>query len=433
MPTRRTILAAAGASALSAKSYAQVRGANDRIHVAVMGINSRGVAHINGFAALPNTQVSHLIDVDSEVLEKRGGEFAKRSGSTPTLVRDYRRALENRDIDALAIATPDHWHAKASMEGMAAGKHVYVEKPLGMAPSEGEALIAGQKRYGRVLQMGNQQRSSIETRELVSLVREGLLGEIYAADTWYANNRKSIGNGVQAPPPANLDWELWQGPRPRRPYRSNLVHYNWHWFWYWGTGEICNNALHEVDIARWLMGVDYPERVSAKGERRFHRGDDWEMYDTMALTLAYSGGREIRWDGHSCNNVQRYGRGRGVLVYGTKGSALVDRNGYEVFDLAGKSVRKASAKAASGTTDTMGEGALDILHMGNFNDLIRGQAKHQASPVLDGHISTTLCHLGNMAYRTGKTLQIDPRTGRPRAADAMKLWSIDYQPGWSLV
>ncbi|MEZ0472791.1 Gfo/Idh/MocA family protein [Luteimonas salinilitoris] len=432
---RRTFLAGLGAgtaaTVFSARSYARILGANDRLRVAVIGLNGRGVAHLHGFAATPNTEVTHLVDVDSAVLEKSAGELAQGQ-PRPQLERDYRRLLETRAIDVFSIATPDHSHAKIALDGMAAGKHVYLEKPCGIAPNEGEALVAGQKRHDRVLQMGNQQRSSRETQELVALVRAGELGELYAADTWYANNRTSIGRGSEIAPPPNLDWELWQGPRPRRPYRSNLVHYNWHWFWHWGTGEICNNALHEIDIARWLMDVQFPEQVSAKGARRFHRGDDWEMYDTLRLDLSFAGGRRISWDGHSCNGVERYGRGRGVLVYGTKGSALVDRNGFEIFDLAGKSVRKATAKEASGTTDTVGEGALDLLHIGNFADVIRGKAKALASPISEGHISTLLCHLGNMAYRTGADLSCDPANGRPRSEAALAYWTADYQPGWDI-
>jgi predicted dehydrogenase len=439
MLTRRSLLAgaiasvAAGAAmSFSARSYARIKGANDRLRVAVMGLNGRGMAHVSAFAAASNMQVTHLVDVDSKVLSTRGGEVAKKYGPTK-LEPDYRRVLDSRSVDILSVATPDHWHAKAALEAMAAGKHVYLEKPCGIAPSEGEALIAAQKSSGLVLQVGNQQRSSVETRELVSLVREGLVGEIYAADTWYANNRKSIGVGIDGAPPANLDWDLWQGPRPRRTYRSNVVHYNWHWFWHWGTGELCNNAVHEVDIARWLMGVEFPERVSARGERRFYRGDDWEMYDTMRLELTFAGGRVIRWDGHSCNAVSRYERGRGTLIYGTKGTALVDRNGYEVFDLAGKSVRKVVARATSSTTDTVGEGALDVLHIDNFGAAIRGDSSALASPIRESHVSTLLCHLGNIAYRTGTDLICDAATGRPSSTAALAYWTPEYEPGWEIV
>lgn len=427
---RRTLLGG-GVAALSipAASYARILGANDRLHVAVMGLNGRGSALMKAVTGTPHNELAALVDVDRTVLAKRAGEV---QGATPRLDHDYRHALERKEIDALVVSTPDHWHVKASLDALSAGKHVYVEKPLGLAPAEGEALVAAQQSAKRVVQMGNQQRSSQETQELVALIRQGALGEIYQADTWYANNRGTIGKGSFASPPAHLDWDLWQGPRPRARYRTNLVHYNWHWFWQYGTGEVTNNALHELDIARWIMGVAYPEQVSAHGARRFHIGDDWEMYDTLALELSYGDGRLIRWDGHSCNAQRRYGRDRGILVYGTKGTAVVDRNGYEMFGLDGKQTKRAVAAATSATTNTVGAGDLDLRHFANFADTVRGTAARQASPVLDGHVSTTLCHLGNMAYRTGKTLRIDPTTGRPLDAAAMKLWAVDYEPGWTV-
>jgi predicted dehydrogenase len=435
MIDRRTLVKGAGAAvatAMSARSYAAIKGANDRLRVAVIGLNSRGTAHLKSFSKLTNVEITHLVDVDSQVLAKRAGEFTAEGRAVPKLERDYRRLLDRRNVDIVTIATPDHSHAKLAIDGMNAGRHVFVEKPIGIAPAEGEAMIAAQQRTGRVLQVGNQQRSSPETRQLLELIQAGELGEVYEAQAWYANARGSIGRGEIVPAPAHLDWELWQGPRPRGPYRSNLVHYNWHWFWKYGTGEICNNAMHEVDIARWLMGLTWPESVSARGSRRFHRGDDWEMYDTMALELSFAGGRTIRWDGHSCNAVQRYGRGRGVLLLGTKGHAMVDRNGYELFGLDGKSLRVVTAAASSETTGTTGEGVLDIHHAGNFVDVIRGRAPALASPIAEGHTSTTLCHLGNIAWRTGATLSVDPASGKPAGAAAMKLWAVDYEPGWEV-
>jgi len=365
-------------------------------------------------------------------LAKRAGEFTAKGNPAPETVHDYRRMLENKAIDVVTVATPDHWHAKLAIDAMDAGKHVYLEKPIGMVPAEGEALIAVQARTKRNLQVGNQQRSSQETRQLADLIRAGELGEVYEAQTWYANNRVSIGRGHEMAPPAHLDWDLWQGPRPRGPYRSNLVPYNWHWFWKYGTGETCNNAMHELDVARWLMGLTFPKTVSARGARRFYRGDDWEMYDTLALDLVYADGRTIRWDGNSCNGIERYGRGRGVLFLGTKGSAIVDRNGFELFDLAGKPTKKMLAAATSETTGTVGEGALDVYHAGNLVDVIRGRANALASPIREGHISTTLCHLGNIAYRTGSVLTLDEASGRPSSAEGMKLWSVDYEPGWEV-
>ena len=435
MIDRRTMMTGAGAAlgvAISARSYAQIKGANDRLRVAVVGVNGRGQAHLSAFSKQPNVAITHIADVDSDVLAKRAGEFAARGNAPVKTERDYRRLFDNKAVDIVTVATPDHWHAKLGVDALDAGKHCYLEKPIGIAPAEGEALIAAQKRTRRQLQVGNQQRSSPETQQLLALVPAGELGDVYEAQTWYANNRKSIGNGTEIAPPPNLDWDMWQGPRPRGNYRSNLVHYNWHWFWKYGTGEICNNAMHELDVARWLMGLTYPKTVSARGARHFYKGDDWEMYDSLALNLEYEGDRAIRWNGQSCNGQLTYGRGRGVLLLGTKGSAVVDRNGFELYDLAGKPIREVKAAATSETTGTVGEGVLDVYHARNFVDVIRGQASALASPIAEGHVSTTLCHLGNMAYRTNSVLTVDPATGKPASAEAMKLWSVAYQPGWEV-
>lgn len=436
MMDRRTIMKGAGAAALttamSAKSYAAILGANDRVRVAVVGVNSRGQAHMYAFSKVPNTTITHFVDCESAVLAKRAADFAGRGNPAVKTVVDYRKLLGNKAVDIVTVATPDFSHVKIATDAMNAGHHVYCEKPVGMAPAEGEAMIAVQKRTGRVLQIGNQQRSSPETRQLLELVQAGQLGRVYEAQTWYANARKPIGRGQPATPPATLDWDLWQGPRPRAPYRSNLVPYNWHWVWQYGTGEICNNGMHEIDVARWLMGVTYPRQVEARGSRQFFNDDDWEMYDTMDLTLAYDGDRKITWEGQSGNGVPRYGRGRGVLLLGTKGSAVVDRNGFELYDLGGKMIREVKSPVESETTNTIGIGALDVYHATNMVDVIRGKASALNSPIAEGHISTNLCHLGNMAYRTKSVLAIDPATGRPQSDAAMKLWSVDYQPGWEI-
>ncbi|TGX52257.1 Gfo/Idh/MocA family oxidoreductase [Sphingomonas gei] len=435
MIDRRTAIKGAGAvlgTAMSARSYAKIMGANDRLRVAIVGVNGRGQAHMSAFTKLPNVEITHFVDVDSDVLAKRAAQFAARGHKAPQTERDYRRLLDSKEADVVTVATPDHSHAKIAIDAMDANRHVYCEKPIGLAPAEGEAMIAHQARTKRYLQVGNQQRSSAETQQLAALIKGGALGDVYEAQTWYANNRVSIGRGHETAPPPNLDWDLWQGPRPRGPYRSNLVPYNWHWFWKYGTGETCNNAMHELDVARWMMGLGFPEKVTARGSRQFFRGDDWEMYDTLSLDLAYPGGRTIRWDGNSCNGMLRYGRGRGVLLLGTKGSAVVDRNGFELFDLAGKMTREVKAPATSETTGTVGEGALDVYHAGNLVDVIRGRASALASPIREGHISTTLCHLGNIAYRTNQILTLDTKTGMPSTPEARKLWAVDYQPGWEV-
>lgn len=436
MTTRRKFLqytggAIAGA-AFSASSYSRILGANDRLNVGVMGLRSRGIAVMDAFLATDNCTVSHICDVDRRLLKEVSNQLTLKGQQAPKQNEDVRRILEDPELDALIIATPDHWHAPASIMAMQAGKHVYVEKPCSHNPREGELLIDAQKKHGKVVQMGNQQRSSKETIELISRINDGQLGDIYRAYTWYANARGSIGNGQKVAAPDWLNWDLWQGPAPRRSFYDNYVHYNWHWFWHWGTAESSNNGAHELDIARWAMGVDFPEQVSTVASRRFHTDDDWEMYDTMEATFRFPDDKFIVWEGHSCNNVKRFGRGRGTLIYGTKGSAIVDREGYELYDIKGKLLHSKVAKAKkSATADLIGADQLTNYHASNFVDTLRGKT-HNPSPIDEGHKSTLMCQLANISYRTSSTLACSTTTGRVKTQSAQNLWGRDYEPGWEL-
>ncbi|MBL6895329.1 MAG: Gfo/Idh/MocA family oxidoreductase [Porticoccaceae bacterium] len=422
-----------GALAFSASSYARILGANDRINVGFMGTKSRGMGLLGSFAKMQGVNLTHNCDVDSRVLEETHNAIIRAGFEPPKSDKDIRRILEDPTLDALVIAAPDHWHATAGVMALEAGKHVYVEKPLSHNPHEGEIFIFAQNKYKKIVQMGNQQRSSVESIELMMLIEEGILGDIYRAETWYGNNRGSIGNGNSMPPPSWLDWDLWQGPAPRRPYKDIYVHYNWHWFWHWGTGEICNNAAHELDIARWAMDLDFPEKVSVTAGRNFYVKDDWEMYDTMEVRYDFPGNKTIEWVGNSCNKVNRFGRGRGTLLLGTNGHAIVDRAGYEIYSTDGVLLRERKAQYRSvNTTDLIGAGALTDAHVNNFLESIRGVAKQQHSPITDGHLSTLLCHLGNIAYRVGKDIYCDPSNGRVKGAEANRFWQREFQDGWNL-
>ena len=324
---KKTLVGAAGISiGLSAKSYARIPGANDRINFGVAGLNGRGKALVNSALGSTNTSVGFVCDVDSRVVDSAKQMVKELSDSSPKGVQDIRRLVEEKDLDALAIATPDHWHAPMALMGVQAGKHVYVEKPCCHNPKEGEMLVEAQKSYGKYVQMGNQQRSGPTSIQAVQDIREGIIGEVYFGKAWYSNKRGSIGTGKKVATPDWLDWELWQGPAPREDYRDNLVYYNWHWFWNWGTGEINNNGTHEIDICRWALGVDYPISVNSSGGR-YHFDDDWQFYDTQVANFEFEGGKMITWEGKSCNSFQYYDRGRGVTIHGTKGTALLDRNG----------------------------------------------------------------------------------------------------------
>ncbi len=399
--------------------------------VAVMGTNGRGMAHVNELCRLTNVEIAYICDVDDNAITKgiEGVMAQQKQKKKPKGIKDFRKALEDKNIDALFIAAPDHWHTPASIMAMDAGKHVYVEKPCGVTPQEGEMLIAAQKKYGKVLQMGNQQRSAIESIQAVKEIREGIIGKPYFAKAWYANTRGSIGEGKPAEVPAWLDYEMWQGPAPRQPYQDNLIHYNWHWFKNWGTGEICNNGTHEIDVCRWALGVDYPVRVSSQGGR-YHYDDDWQFYDTQIASFDFDGEKTITWEGRSCNGRPVEGRGRGSAIYGTEGTIILDRNGYELYDRDNKLIKEVKASQEAATMDTVGGDSMTALHIQNFLDGIReGAALH--SPIDEGHKSVLLCHLGNIAQETGHTLLCDPVNGHIKdSQDAMGLWSREYAPDW---
>ncbi len=413
----------------SAKSYKRIIGSNERLNVAVAGIRSRGTAHIIAAQQLSDhMNVMALCDVDNRLFARVQNDLGL-SISSNNLYKDVRKLLEDDDIDVVTIATPDHWHAPMAIMAMQAGKDVYLEKPFSHNPQEGEWVIKVQRDTGRVLQIGNQQRSAPTSREVIKDIHDGIIGEAYYSKAWYSNNRGSIGQGKQVAVPEWLDWDLWQGPAPRRPYMDNYVHYNWHWFWHWGTGEINNNGLHELDIARWALQTDLPSRVTSAGGR-YHFKDDWEFYDTQVAAYEFEDGKSIHWEGRSCARYPEVrGHGRGNVIYGTEGSVFVDRNGYQVFDNDNNVIKEATEEGKSATTDTKGVGGLDVYHMKNFLDGIRlGTPLHSVAE--EAHVSTLLCHLGNMAQEHGGALDIDTTTGRPYHKAAMEMWSREYEPGW---
>jgi predicted dehydrogenase len=405
------------------------RSANEIVRVAVMGVNGRGAVLARSFAATANTEVGWICDVDERLLAPLVGEVAERQGRAPDGVVDFRRVLDDPQLDALVIAAPDHWHTPAAILALKAGKHVYVEKPAGHNPREGEMLAEAQRKYGRLVQMGNQQRSDLRSIEVVQRIREGLIGRAYYARTWYANTRGPIGRGQPAAVPAGLHYELWQGPSPRVAYRDNVIHYNWHWMWNWGTGEICNNGTHEIDVARWALDVEFPTRVTSVGGR-YHFDDDWEFPDTHDAGFDFDGGKTIVWQGRSCNGFPILNRGRGVSVHGTDGTVVLDRNGYVVYDLRNREVENHTAAEPIDALDTRGGDVMTDRHIANFIAAIRtGEALR--APIAEGRKSVLLCHLGNIAQQHGGSLQIDPATGRIRDnRRAMRMWTREYAPGW---
>jgi predicted dehydrogenase len=413
----------------AASSYAQILGANDRVNFAVIGLNGRAYAHLSSLKAnADSARITHVCDVDSTILDKYAAEAQKELGYGPASDKDYRKVLESKDVDAITIAAPDHWHTPMAIAGLEAGKHVYVEKPCSHNPAEGEMLLRATQKYGRVVQMGTQQRSSPHTIEIVQKIHDGLIGRAYYAKAWYVNTRKSIGIGKEIPVPATLDWELWQGPAPRRPYKDNLHPYNWHWFTIYGTGETLNNGTHEVDVCRWALGVDYPQRVTSSGGR-YHFKDDWQFYDTLVTSLEYDD-KMLTWESKSCNGMKFYGRDRGSTIHGTTGTVLVDRGGYEVYDLGGKKTDEFKTGETTATTDLVGRDSMTDLHFANFIAAIRKGEKLNA-PIAVGNVSVTTMQVANIAWFVNRELKLDTTNGKVLDdPEAMKMWSREYEKGW---
>jgi predicted dehydrogenase len=428
---KKTALAGAAIGLAGPMSIARGAGSspNDQVTVAIMGGRGRARAMARSFAGVRSTVVKSVYDVDSRPLARLADDVSERQGSKPETGTDFRRALDDPDIDALVIAAPDHWHTAATIMALQAGKHVYVEKPGSHNPAEAELIVRAQQRYGKVVQMGNQQRSAPESIQAMKDIAEGIIGEPYYAKAFYANARDGIGRGKIAPVPDWLDYELWQGPAPRTPYRDNIIHYNWHWFWKWGTGELLNNGTHEYDIARWALGVDLPNRVSSSGGR-FHYDDDWEFYDVQNVNFEFPEGKSINWEGRSGNGYQFYNRGRGTTIHGTKGTIMIDRSGYIVYDLDNNEVKRVMDDDDVDHLDTVGGGGMVDRHVHNFAMAIR-QGEKLNSPIDEGQKSVLALHLGNISQYVGRSLNLNPRTGRIIGdSEAMSMWSRRYEPGW---
>lgn len=423
-------LAAAGALS-TARSYASILGANDRVNFCVVGLNSRAYAHLSALQAnRKDARITHCADVDTAILAKFAEKTKAAMGEPVQADQDFRKALASKDVDAITIATPDHWHTPMAILAMQAGKHVYVEKPCSYDPHEGLMLIDAVAKTGRVCQMGSQQRSSPHTIEIVGKIHNGLIGRPYWAETWYTNDRKPIGVGQDIAVPATLDWDLWQGPAPRQAYRSNVHPYNWHWFKRWGTGETLNNGTHEVDVARWALDAKWPDHLVATGGR-YQTRDDWQFYDTLDVAIHYPD-QLLTWKGDCISGKKTYGRDRGVAIHGTTGTVIVDRAGYEVYDRKDKLLNSytVSGHAATSASDLVGADSMTDMHFANFIAAMRSGATLN-QPITQGNVAVTLMQLANVSYFTGRGLKIDSASGAILDdAQAKAMTRRTYQPGW---
>jgi predicted dehydrogenase len=416
--TRRRFLKAGIASACFPNIIrAEDANPSGRLRVAVMGL-SRGLAHIQSFSKVPNVEIAYVCDVDAERLGKGAELVEKLTGNRPQAVTDFRRILDDKNVDALSIATPNFWHAPATILACQAGKHVYVEKPGSYCAGEAERMVAVAAEHERHVQLGTQRRSYSKTREAIDRLKSGDLGTLRTGRSWYTNTRQSIGKGKPAPVPANIDYELWQGPAEALPYQDNLIHYNWHWFWHWGNGELGNNGVHALDIVRWGMGAELPVKATCAGGR-YHFDDDQETPDTATAVFDF-GKTSAIWEGSSCH-PRAADKLPFVRFYGDKGSMDIDSgNSYRIYDGGGNVIEEVKDSAG------------DVPHFSNFADAIRSGAALNA-PIADSYRSAMLCHYGNISYQMGVTVDIDSATGKITTPDVdPKLWQRPYRAGWGL-
>src|SRR5262245_35083635 len=417
--TRRTFLASAATAATFANPARAIDGS--RVTVGVVGTGGRGTEHGRMFAGLQDCIVGYLCDVDEKHMNaaaKAVEPFATKAGNAmPKTAGDFRKILDDKAVDGIIVATCNHWHAIAGILAVQAGKHVYVEKPCSHNPREGELFVQAARNHKKHVQMGNQRRSFSHFIEATKKVRDGILGRAYLAKSWYFNNRPPTGKGKLTDPPKELNYELWEGPAPHRPFKDNYLHYTWHWFWHWGNGELGNNGVHSIDVCRWGLGVDYPVRVSSSGGR-YRYDDDQETPDTHTVGFEFADKKLITWEGLSCNTAPG-GAAFDIIFYGEKGSLLLKDGGYTLHDPKGKELEEfASPK------DGMS------AHLNNWLSAIREDTPLN-SEIEEGHKSTLLCHLGNIAHRTGRSLKCDPKDGKILDdAEAMKLWTREYAKGW---
>lgn len=401
MSTRRTFFFSS-AAALAGRAVA--RGANDKLRIAVLGIHGRGRDHIKGFMPLRDAEVVMLCDPDRSLLDKRAAEFQESYGKKVATEQDLRRVFDNKSIDAVSIATPNHWHALATIWACQAGKDVYVEKPGAHNIYEGRKMVEAAHKYNRIVQHGVQLRSSEAIQEAVRKLREGVIGDVYMARGLVFRWRPSIGKKGPEPVPDYLDYDLWTGPAEMEPFSRRIVHYNWHWTWNYGNGDVGNQGIHETDLCMWGLGVDtLPERITSMGGK-FTFDDDKQTPEVQTSLYLYPGpvGKqkmiqfEVR---HWATNLED-GAGVGNIFYGTNGYMVI--KGYDTYETyLGQKREKGPGRKAGGD------------HYANFVKAVYSRkTSDQNGPVETAHLSSALAHLGNIAYRLQRQLTFDPKTER---------------------
>jgi predicted dehydrogenase len=382
-------------------------GANDRVNVAVIGLRSRGRDHIVNLAQVPGTRISAICDIDQAQAERGARLVEEKQGTQPKQYSDLRKLFDDKDVDAVTIATCNHWHALASIWACQAGKDVYVEKPACHNLFEGRKMVEAARKYKRMVQVGMQSRTTAHKIEAVRLLREGSIGKLYMAKSLCYKRRKSIGHQADAPVPPGVDYNLWLGPAPQRPFNPNRFHYNWHWFWDTGNGDIGNQGVHEIDIARWGMGLNtLPKRVVSTGGKYVY-SDDQETPNTQIASFQWDDCEivtEVR--GLLTNSEASIGYSDGGFPIG---NIFFGSDGYMSMSAAGCRIYKGEKYDMVRELKPQEEIWATKPHIANFLGAVRSRKREQLTcDIEEGRLSTALVHLANTSYRLGRSLHFDP-------------------------
>jgi predicted dehydrogenase len=409
---RRDFLSGTAAAALASQLAAQEKtnvSPNDKIAVCVMGVRGRGGSLLSTFASLPDVEVRYVCDIDETVLQQRIAGLAKSTAHKPQAIKDYRAALDDKSLDAIVNGGPDHWHALPTIHACQAKKDVYVEKPDGHNIVEGQTMVAAMKKHERVVQMGTQMRSAPHLLAAMEYLQTGALGKVRFAKAWESGRQGAITAVPDGDPPKGVDYDRWLGGAPLRKFNARRFHGNWRWFFDYGTGDLGNDGVHRLDVARWALETALaakqqtlpavPTRVSALGGK-YYFDDVQEWPDTLQVTFDYEGLALLNYEMRIWTGYPLYDEPEGSLVYGDAGSMILGNTRWRAFDAKGKLIKEQAGNYDDGS------------HARNFLDCMRTRAKPAADLATVGHPSSLLCHLGNAAWRARRTLRFDPATYR---------------------
>jgi predicted dehydrogenase len=413
------------AAAVTARALRSQNSPNNTVRVAVVGNGGRGASHVGAWTSQTNVELAALVDVDDSHTERYNGNLVRQGKKQVPTFRDVRKVLDDKSIDAISIATPNHWHTLQTIWACQAGKDVYVEKPCSHNVFESRQIVAAARKYDRIVQMGSQSRSSTALKEGVQKMRDGEFGDIYMARGLCFKSRDTIGHTPVEPVPPGVDYDLWTGPAPKRPFTKNRFHYNWHWFWDTGNGDLGNQGIHEVDIARWGLGVTHPTKVSMIGGK-FMFDDDQETPNTCSATYEFNvNGKskmmvfEVRhwYSNHEAGiSGERPGNTIGNTFYGSKGYLVID-NYNKYYSFLGPKQEPGPARTASDN------------HFANFISAVRSRKRTDLNAEIEeGALSCILVHLANISYRLGRTLHWDEKTWTVKNdPEANQMLTRDYR------